>query len=113
MQKSVLPLYLAFLRRQIPRVLEVVSFLGVVQLIMDNTALKLILLIITGALVYWYLHEEGRVYLVEQIKNQFSLINLEHMNDDDVVKQWERHVVLTSLLVTALLGLITYNLRLF
>jgi hypothetical protein len=112
MQKSILPLFLAFLRRQIPRILEVISFLGIIQLLMPNTAVKLILLITTGLLVYWYLHEEGRVYLVEQIKNQFSLINLEHMNDQDVVKQWESHVVLTSLLVTALLGLVTYNLKL-
>ena len=112
MAKSVFPTFVVFLRRQSPKLMALITFPGLLELILPNHAPKVFALLLTGAIVYFYLKEEGQVYLVGEIKNQFSRLNLEHASDENLSKDWQFYTFLTALYVTALLGVITYNVRL-
>jgi hypothetical protein len=112
MSKSVFPTFAVFLSRQAPKLMALVTLPAVIEMLLSNQAPKVLALFLTGFLLYSYLKEEGKVYLVGEIKNQFSPINLEHASDENLSKDWQFYIFLTALYVTVILALITYNIHL-
>ncbi len=104
-----MPVYSQFLRRQIPAVMAIITLPSVIQMLLPNQSVKALLLFVMMALTYWYLQEEGRVYLVGEIKNEFSAINMQHLSDENLSKDWQFYTVLASVLIGVVVGLITYN----
>lgn len=103
-----LSLYFAFLRGEIPHVVQILTFAVLASLALPAQPSSLATLLACAVLLYLFLTEQARRFLIEQVRDQFSSLNVGKLREDEVAQRWQRYAFFTALIVSFLAAGIDY-----
>ena len=111
MNNKYLELYLSFLKTEVPHIFQIMTLPSIFILAIPIHYINLLLIVLMALLLYLFLEEKLKSFLIEQVKNQFSSLNINKLHEEELTERWKAYAFLTVILLSALVGLLSYSFK--